>query len=190
VSSRSAWCTEWVPGQPGLHRETLSRKTKQNKRHFPVFSLTGHPCSTSCVYDRTWKHMKGRGLSISEKGFLVHPVQVSWVGMPPCSVVSTEYVQSRKSEPMHLIAEPLRTHGRHGSWHSYLCSSGLCSLMLHPRPQPVCAHIWTCQRRMLRDSILSKLKHNFRGDALIGLALEISNQWHGAFSSFHHVSHE
>jgi hypothetical protein len=28
LSSRPAWSTEWVPGQPGLHRETLSRKTK------------------------------------------------------------------------------------------------------------------------------------------------------------------
>ena len=32
LSSRPAWTTEWVPGQPGLHRETLSRKTKQNKK--------------------------------------------------------------------------------------------------------------------------------------------------------------
>jgi hypothetical protein len=28
LSSRPAWSTEWVPGQPGLYRETLSRKTK------------------------------------------------------------------------------------------------------------------------------------------------------------------
>jgi hypothetical protein len=26
LSLRPAWSTEWVPGQPGLHRETLSRK--------------------------------------------------------------------------------------------------------------------------------------------------------------------
>jgi hypothetical protein len=25
LSSRPAWSTEWVPGQPGLHRETLSQ---------------------------------------------------------------------------------------------------------------------------------------------------------------------
>jgi hypothetical protein len=33
LSSRPAWSTEWVPGQPGLLRETLSwkNKTKQNK---------------------------------------------------------------------------------------------------------------------------------------------------------------
>jgi hypothetical protein len=28
LSSRPAWSTERVPGQPGLHRETLSQKTK------------------------------------------------------------------------------------------------------------------------------------------------------------------
>jgi hypothetical protein len=29
LSSRPAWSTEWVPGQPGLHRETLSQKKKK-----------------------------------------------------------------------------------------------------------------------------------------------------------------
>jgi hypothetical protein len=32
LSSRPAWSTEWVPGQPGLHRETLSQKTKKKKK--------------------------------------------------------------------------------------------------------------------------------------------------------------
>jgi hypothetical protein len=31
LSSGPAWSTERAPGQPGLHRETLSQKTKQNK---------------------------------------------------------------------------------------------------------------------------------------------------------------
>jgi hypothetical protein len=31
LSSKPAWSTKWVPEQPGLYRETLSRKTKQNK---------------------------------------------------------------------------------------------------------------------------------------------------------------
>jgi hypothetical protein len=37
LSSRPAWSTEWVPRQPGLHRETLSRKTKtkQTKNNQP-----------------------------------------------------------------------------------------------------------------------------------------------------------
>jgi hypothetical protein len=31
LSLKPVWSTEWVIGQPGLHRETLSQKTKQNK---------------------------------------------------------------------------------------------------------------------------------------------------------------
>ena len=31
LSSRPAWSTEQVPGQPGLHRKTLSWKTKNKK---------------------------------------------------------------------------------------------------------------------------------------------------------------
>jgi hypothetical protein len=29
LSSRPAWSTEWILGQPGLHRETLSQKEKK-----------------------------------------------------------------------------------------------------------------------------------------------------------------
>jgi hypothetical protein len=32
LSSRPTWSTKWVPGQPGLHRETLSRKKQTNKQ--------------------------------------------------------------------------------------------------------------------------------------------------------------
>jgi len=32
LSSRPAWFKEWIPGQPGPYRETLSRKTKQKKK--------------------------------------------------------------------------------------------------------------------------------------------------------------
>jgi hypothetical protein len=32
LSSRLAWSTEWVPGQPGLYRETLSQKEKKRKK--------------------------------------------------------------------------------------------------------------------------------------------------------------
>jgi len=36
LSSRPAWSTKWVPGQPGLHRETLSEKnkTKQKRKKY------------------------------------------------------------------------------------------------------------------------------------------------------------
>jgi hypothetical protein len=33
VSLRPAWSTEWVPGHPGLYRETLSWKTKNNNNN-------------------------------------------------------------------------------------------------------------------------------------------------------------
>jgi hypothetical protein len=33
LSSRPAWSTKQVPGQPGLYRETLSRKTKKQKQN-------------------------------------------------------------------------------------------------------------------------------------------------------------
>jgi hypothetical protein len=32
LSSRLAWSTKGVPEQPGLHRETLSQKTKKKKK--------------------------------------------------------------------------------------------------------------------------------------------------------------
>ena len=31
LSSRPAWSTKWVPGEPGIHRETLSQKTNKQK---------------------------------------------------------------------------------------------------------------------------------------------------------------
>jgi hypothetical protein len=32
LNLRPAWSTERIPGHPELHRETLSQKTKQNKK--------------------------------------------------------------------------------------------------------------------------------------------------------------
>jgi len=31
MTLRPVWATHWVPGQPGLHSETLSEKTKEKK---------------------------------------------------------------------------------------------------------------------------------------------------------------
>jgi hypothetical protein len=39
MSSRPAWSTEQVPGQPGLLRETLSRKTNQTNKQQQARSL-------------------------------------------------------------------------------------------------------------------------------------------------------
>ena len=40
LSSWPAWSTEWVPGQPGVYRETLSRKTKKRKKEKEVQNST------------------------------------------------------------------------------------------------------------------------------------------------------
>ena len=45
LSSTPAWSTEWVPGQPGLYRETLSQKnqkTKSKKLYRSHFDLSSH----------------------------------------------------------------------------------------------------------------------------------------------------
>ena len=49
LSSRPACSTEWVPGQPGLHRETLSQKTKpkkKKKKELPPFASTAAPAQS------------------------------------------------------------------------------------------------------------------------------------------------
>jgi hypothetical protein len=52
LSSRPAWSTKWVPGQSGLHRETLSRKTKKKKKKdnaiFPPKKLLIYTTYTIC----------------------------------------------------------------------------------------------------------------------------------------------
>ena len=38
LSSRPAWSTEWVPGQPGLYKKTLSQKnTNKKTQRIPLF---------------------------------------------------------------------------------------------------------------------------------------------------------
>jgi hypothetical protein len=32
LNLKPAWSTEWVLGQPGLHRETLTKKKKKSKK--------------------------------------------------------------------------------------------------------------------------------------------------------------
>jgi hypothetical protein len=39
LSSRPAWSTEWVAGQPGLHRETLPQNKQTNKQTKRLWAL-------------------------------------------------------------------------------------------------------------------------------------------------------
>ena len=45
LSSRPAWSTKWVPGQPGLYRETLSGE-KKSTHDSRLYHLSGHSCLT------------------------------------------------------------------------------------------------------------------------------------------------
>jgi hypothetical protein len=66
LSSRPAWSTKRVPGQPGLHRETLSRKTnKQTNKRF----LSHGNCEVRGIWVEVpiWSHpawKPGKALSI------------------------------------------------------------------------------------------------------------------------------
>jgi hypothetical protein len=59
LSLRSAWSTEWVTGQPGLHRETLSRIKQTKKRiasgtfRVQVFSSVLHRHLSLCEHPYT-----------------------------------------------------------------------------------------------------------------------------------------
>ena len=37
LGSRPAWSTKWIPGQPGLHKETLSRKKEKEKEKEKIY---------------------------------------------------------------------------------------------------------------------------------------------------------
>jgi hypothetical protein len=69
LSSRPAWSTKWVPGPPGLYRETLSRKKQKQKQTWMcvfihrvkcrlellwfflfVLYMCVHACMYACVY--------------------------------------------------------------------------------------------------------------------------------------------
>jgi hypothetical protein len=47
LSSRPAWSIERVPGQPGLHRETLSQKKKKEKKIGMEPGMVAHAFSPS-----------------------------------------------------------------------------------------------------------------------------------------------
>jgi hypothetical protein len=54
LSSRPAWSTKWVPGQPGLYRETLSRKSQKKKILFPAEGPWGVAPTSASKEDTTW----------------------------------------------------------------------------------------------------------------------------------------
>jgi hypothetical protein len=74
LGSRPAWFTEWVPGQPGLHRETLSRKS--NKQTKKVGNIWRHKKDrqTDRQTDRTQANSYSYSCSFSGQISLLPPV--------------------------------------------------------------------------------------------------------------------
>ena len=77
LSSRLTWSTEWVPGQPGLHRETLSRKTKKKKKKkkkIYLFNVYEHTVAdtpeegTGSNYRWSWATMWLLGIELMTSG--------------------------------------------------------------------------------------------------------------------------
>jgi hypothetical protein len=60
LSSRPAWSTKWVPGQPGLYRETLTWKikNKNRKKNEDIMNFAGKNITLSEV-TQTQKDMHG-----------------------------------------------------------------------------------------------------------------------------------
>jgi hypothetical protein len=67
LSSRPAWSTEWVPGQPGLHRETLSRKKPKRKKKDDMYG-------SICIYVSPWSHLV---VLLNSYGDSIQPCPVS-----------------------------------------------------------------------------------------------------------------
>jgi hypothetical protein len=65
---RPAWSTERVPGQPGLHRETLFQKVEQNQhkqKERKKEREKERPCvlaSFVCQHDKSWSYHRERSL--------------------------------------------------------------------------------------------------------------------------------
>ena len=72
LNLRPAWPTKWVPGQPGLYRETLSRKTKtktkQNKKQKKKKKKEKKKnISTEKKYDKYFLDQKNSAMVIKSK---------------------------------------------------------------------------------------------------------------------------
>ena len=90
LSSRPAWSTEWVPGQPGLYRETLSWKTKNHKKkkrkkRNKEIKIWGEKCLT-CSPNLISIHV---GCTLLAEPWLrysflgLHPFRWTHVSLPP-----------------------------------------------------------------------------------------------------------
>jgi hypothetical protein len=119
LSLRPAWSTQWVLGQPGLHRETLSLKKNKNKnkKRLKVVVYSFNPSTWEAKAARTTQKNKKHSLEIW--GDARHSQTVKyWKERDPqrntssCSEstrngVSTEFLNLIYSGPKNINEEDL-----------------------------------------------------------------------------------
>jgi hypothetical protein len=71
LSSRPAWSTEWVLGQPGLHRETLSRKTKPNQTKPPKYAAWRKDSNTTPVFPSIIQKVAGNPPAMTLRKWII-----------------------------------------------------------------------------------------------------------------------
>jgi hypothetical protein len=98
LSSWPALSTEWVPGQPGLHRETLSqkkkkkwnKKTEESKRY--ISKEFPHKAENGQLWKTSWKLLLSHTTPAHQPHYLL--ISSSWVLRIPCLCSTQYWVQS------------------------------------------------------------------------------------------------
>jgi hypothetical protein len=113
-SSRPAWSTEWVPGQPGLYREALSRKTKGEAGGKVSPGHSGKPFLLKILKNKTFSWCCFCfGVVLFETRFLCVPLAV------------LEFLPSECWDQSHYL--PAKTRAFH-DWIETARRSGKCLL--------------------------------------------------------------
>jgi hypothetical protein len=138
LSSRPAWSTEWVPGQPGLNRETLSRNSPPKKIYLNIFMFvfihffvyTCVPGST-CMYHehagalggqkrvsvlRKWSNMWLLGTKPRSSARVLYLILTSQSSLQPhtLSLASTWYDHSSKWINMRKVSSCFKNSDQPG----------------------------------------------------------------------------
>jgi hypothetical protein len=132
LSSRPAWSTEWVPGQPGLHRETLEK--------LPSEALRGLGIGTqSCLWsveETSGAHLPlyrcGR-LSTMAAGPAGAGLPAGWVNKPFPKLPWWESMSQEEAMPCWHDREPFPDTDTH-RLSSWCCILSLLSFQLFSSP--------------------------------------------------------
>jgi hypothetical protein len=138
LSSRPAWSTKWVRGQPGLYRETLSRKTNQptnqkNNKCLRLRELNSDDATLSCPISggRRVAGLYMEAWSVTQPG--------SFIAWWNWRKISEESPTQPSHVPLPVLASSvLSLLVKHVNW-----SSGLTDMMERTAELPLLASRWT-----------------------------------------------